>query len=111
MFEQHARSLTLKNNSLEDLMDGQRAMIELLVESEAKALSNEYDLEVPVDPERIPRLQHAIKEFATLIQRGAELHPALSAPEQVKNLFPCSQNPLAIESRIARISDSQPHSD
>jgi hypothetical protein len=106
MFEQHARTLQLKNEALENLIDGQKQAIELQLESESKALENEYFAGVEPSPERIQRLQYAVKSFSKLIERGAEIHPALSAPEPVSNLFPASINPLAIESRIKHLGNS-----
>jgi hypothetical protein len=106
MFEQHARTLELKNEALENLIDGQKRAIELQLESESKALENEYFTGVEPSPERIQRLQYAVKSFSKLIERGAEIHPALSAPEPVSNLFPANINPLAIESRIKHLGNS-----
>ena len=107
IFEQYARGLELKNDGLSSLLEGQRSAIELQIESEALALDDEYFSAEKADPERIQRLQYAIKEFSKLIERGAEIHPALSAPESVKNLFPSMINPMAIESKIHRIEDSK----
>lgn len=104
---QYARGLEIKNNGLENLLEAQQTAIAFQLESEATALNDEYFLGSATDPERIQRLQYAIKEFSKLIDRGAEVHPALSAPESVKNLFPSMINPMAIESRIPRITDSQ----
>ena len=101
------RGLAIKATSLEDLCEAQRSMIELQIESEAKALCADSGS----DLDRILRLQFAIKEFASLIDRGAEVHPALMAPESVKNLFPANLNPLAIESKIHRIENSAPSLD
>lgn len=106
MFEQHARTLELKNEALENLIDGQKRAIGLQLESESKALENEYFIGVEPSPERIQRLQYAVKSFSKLIERGAEIHPALSAPEPVSNLFPANINPLAIESRIKHLGNS-----
>ena len=56
-------------------------------------------------PENIERIKNSIKIFSELIDKGAEIHPALIAPEQVSNLFPDIKNLLGLESKIKRISE------
>ncbi|RYZ84415.1 MAG: hypothetical protein EOP06_18120 [Proteobacteria bacterium] len=102
LVEQYVEGLKTKNDMLKDLRLANRSMLDLQVESEAKAILQEKRQ----SPERLARIQFSIKEFASLIERGAEVHPALSAPESVKNLFPGVINPIAIESRIPRIENS-----
>ena len=50
-------------------------------------------------PERTERLKYAIKTFSELFQNGAEVHPALCAPEQANSVFPEMKNQLGIERR------------
>jgi hypothetical protein len=102
IIEQHVESLQLKNEMLRNLCDAHKEMLDLQIESESKAILKE----TRPDPERLARIQYAIKEFSTLIDRGAEVHPALNAPESVKNLFPGMISPIAIDSRIHKLENS-----
>ncbi len=104
MFEQHARSLALKGDSLEDLLTKQKEMTALLVEHEATALRSKHFASCN-DPEISERLKHAIKTFAELIREGAQIHPALNAPENVQNLFPNFNQLDTISSSTKMISD------
>jgi hypothetical protein len=55
--------------------------------------------------EQIERLKLSIKLFSDLIDRGAEIHPALNQPESVKNLYPKMNNLQALESQIKKIEE------
>ena len=104
IFEEHAKSLKIKNESLEDITKQQKELTSLLIAQESKAIQiknfkNEDDNEV------LERIKHSVKTFAELIQSGAEVHPALSAPESVENLFPNFKKLETISSRIKQIED------
>ena len=86
LFEQHVRSLQIKNESLEDILEGQKKLTEELINQEVTAIKTEHFGEKNEDS--FERIKMAIKIFAKLIQNGAEIHPALNAPEKVQNLFP-----------------------
>ena len=105
IFNEFARGLSIKNDSLEDLKHGQDKMIDLMLANEAKHIEVEFYPDSS-DPEQTERLKHAINTFSDLIQRGAEVHPALNAPEQVSNLFPNFQNLLAIQSKVKQITET-----
>jgi hypothetical protein len=47
-----------------------------------------------------------IKDLAGLIEKGAEIHPALTAPEDVKNLFPDFTKLELIESKQKLIPEN-----
>lgn len=79
--------LEIKNESLEDLRKGMRRAIDVMIENEAQKLKGEH-FKGGTDAEQTERLKLAITTFADLIQKGAEIHPALTAPENVKNVFP-----------------------
>jgi hypothetical protein len=103
MFAEHVNSLKIKNESLEDIRVAQQITIDLMIESEAKHIFSENfggD-----DNEQIERLKNSIKLLSDQIDKGAEIHPALSAPEDVKNLFPKTENFLSLESKIKKLTN------
>ena len=55
--------------------------------------------------EQIERLKLSIKMFSNLIDKGAEIHPALNQPESVKNLYPKMDNLQALESKIKKLEE------
>ena len=103
LLAQQVRSLSVKNESLEDILKAQKAETELMINAEAAHINNEYfknDM-----PENLERIKNSIKIFSELIDKGAEIHPALIAPENVSNLFPDTKNLLGLESKIKRIGN------
>lgn len=105
VMEQHIRTLTIKNDTLEDLQKGNKALINQLVELEANHLQEEY---FPgKDNEKLERIKNSINLFSDLLFKGAEVHPAIDAPEEVSNLFPDATNLIGIESKVKRITDGK----
>jgi len=100
IFEEQLRKLTIKNDSLEDVATAQKSSINKLINDEAIGLfSQHFNNE---DNEQRERIKLAIREFATLIQNGAEIHPSLETPENVKNLFPDYKQLKSIESQVTK---------
>ena len=100
MFEEQARTLKLKNDSLDDILNAQKEIIKNLIHDEAIGLlSKHFNNE---DNEQRERIKYAIREFATLIQNGAEIHPSLETPENVKNLFPDFKQLESIQSKVTK---------
>lgn len=107
ILEQTVRSMEIKNESLEDILENQKKITNILIDNEAQAiLDNNFESS---DHEQLARLKSTIKTFATLIQNGAEVHPSLVAPEKVQNLFPNYKNLDAITSQIKQIEDKSEH--
>lgn len=104
--EQQVRTLTIKNDSLEDILEAQKKETDLLLENEARALIDKH-LENHEDNEQFLRVKESIKTLAELIQQGAEVNPALSAPESVKNLFPDYSKLDQVSSKIKQIGHKE----
>ncbi|WP_320033896.1 hypothetical protein [Halarcobacter sp.] len=103
LLEQTVKSMEIKNESLEDILDSQKKMTNMLIENEAQAiLDKHFD---SIEHEQLERLKSTIKTFAKLIQDGAEVHPSLMAPEKIKNLFPDYKNLDVITSQIKQIEN------
>lgn len=103
LLEQQVRGLKVKNDSLEDILKAQKAETNLMIKAEAEHISSEHFKENL--PENIGRIKNSITTFADLIGRGAEVHPALVAPENVSNLFPDPTKLINIESKIKKIAN------
>jgi hypothetical protein len=102
-FKQYAEGLEIQKEHLETLKKAAKDKIDKDIEAEAKLIQNEYF--TPEDYEQLARLKLAIKEYSKLIQKGVQIKPALTAPENVSNLFP-TYNPLEIlESKIKKIEN------
>lgn len=105
ILQQQVESLKVKNESLKDIKDANEKQLAILVQSEAENLNNEYFQ--GNDNENIERLKNSVKLLAELLQKGAEIHPALQAPESVSNLFPDTKNLISLESKIKKLAAPQ----
>lgn len=103
LIEQHVKSLEIKNDSLEEIQEKQKLALDLMIEAEARSLYNE-NFEGD-DNEQIERLKLSVKMLSNLIEKGAEIHPALNQPEKVSNLFPDMKKLNSLESRIKKIEE------
>lgn len=103
LLAQQVQSLKVKNESLEDILKAQKAETELMIDAEAAHINSEYFKNNA--PENIERIKNSIKILSELIDKGAEIHPALIAPEHVSNLFPDTKNLIGLESKIKRIGN------
>jgi len=101
LIEKHVESLGVKNASLKEIQSKQKEALSLMIDAEANNLYNEnFEGE---NNEQIERLKLSIKMFSDLIDKGAEIHPALNQPESVKNLYPKMNNLQSLESKIKKL--------
>jgi hypothetical protein len=77
----------------------------VLLEMEATYLYQEYFSKEQSDHDQVSRIQHSLKILADEIGKGAEIQPLLTAPEEVKNLFPEMKSLPSIESRVKKIEN------
>jgi hypothetical protein len=104
----HVESLKIKNESLQDIQEKQKEQTDLLIEGEAQQILRiQLGIATPEqEREYLNRVKHSIKTFADLIDQGAQINPALEAPEDVKNLFPDFSKLGSIESRTKQITQT-----
>lgn len=104
LHQEYVRGLKLKNDSLQAIVEAEKQLLSEIINAEAVniALSN-YDGDK--SQETIERVKLTIQQFAEMIEKGTEIHPALQAPEPVKNLFPNFNNLLATESKIKQLQE------
>lgn len=104
LLAEQVRGLKVKNESLEDILKAQKAETEIMVQAEAEHIQSEHFKTNA--PENIERIKNSISIFADLIGKGAEIQPALVAPENVSNLFPDPTNLIGLESKIKKLGPS-----
>jgi hypothetical protein len=101
LIQKHVGSLGIKNDSIKEIQLKQKEALDLMIDAEANNLYNENFK--GDNNEQIERLKLSIKMFSDLIDKGAEIHPALNQPESVKNLYPKMNNLQSLESKIKKI--------
>lgn len=94
--------MDIKQESLTDLVNANKKLLKDLVNQEAENLSQEHNLS---DGEYVQRLVYAINSLANLIQKGAEIHPSLKAPEKTEEAFPDFKMLDSIESNAKLLGD------
>jgi hypothetical protein len=101
---EHIRSLKIANDAKEAVQKGHSELIDATVEMEVANIYDAY-FEGDDSPETRQRISHVIREFADLIGQGCEIHPALLAPENVKNLFPSIDTLMTLESKVPTLKE------
>lgn len=101
IFEAHAKTLELKNESLQILIDAQSQQMKNLLSSEAEAIALKHYSHN--EPETVERLKLSITSIADLVERGAKILP-MNTNEDIQKLFPDSNQTL-IESSIKQIAE------
>lgn len=101
LLEQQARTLEIKNDTLEDLQKGLSKNIDVLVEAETKNLLNQEGIEY--NPEYLENLKYSVKVMAELINEGTQIHPSYIADQAHTLQFPDFSQIDQIESTIKQI--------
>jgi len=102
IFEEHAKTLELKNDALDSIVEAQKQQLKNILQAEAQAIiSEQYNHN---DPETLKRLELSINTTADLIDRGVKILPT-TENESIKELFPDYKNPNLIQSAIKQIKN------
>lgn len=101
IFEQHAKTLELKNDMLSIFVEAQKVQMKNILDAEATAIAKkEYNHE---EPETIERLKLSISTVADLIDKGVQILP-VSKEEDIQKSFPDYKNLNLIESTIKQLT-------
>ena len=101
MMEQQLRALTIRTESMENVLEAQKESLTQLIQVEADHInSTTFKNNIPENTERI---KNSIELFAGLLDKGAEIHPSIGAPEEVSNLYPNMKALPTIESKIKQL--------
>ncbi len=103
IIEQYARERELQNDHKENLVNAHKLLTDMAIDAEASILYKKYYEDGTIDNEQLERLKVSLKLLSEEIAKGAEINPALTAPEEVSNLFPNMKNLPMIESKIGKI--------
>lgn len=103
LVQEQVRSYGLKNDAIEEIKNLHNETIRNLVEIEAKHIQNEhFDV---TNHEELERIKKSVSILSELIYKGAEIQPALTAPEDVSNLFPDATKMISIESKVKKLTE------
>lgn len=100
MFIEHAKTLELKNEALDAIVEAQKIQLKNIAEAEATALAN--GMLNHNDPETIGRLKLSMDIIANMIDKGAKIIP-MTKNEDIQKSFPNYNALDLIESSIRQI--------
>ena len=100
MFEEYAKTLELKNQALEDLVEAQKTQLKHILNSEAEEIAKGHFKSS--SQETIERLKLSIGSISNLIDRGSQILPSSDDKDVIK-LFPDYLNLDLIESKIKKL--------
>ncbi|MBL9115601.1 MAG: hypothetical protein JNJ83_11395 [Verrucomicrobiaceae bacterium] len=104
LIEKLVEAQNVKNEMLEDLRKTMRDSLNTLISAEARRLDENHSKKKG-DPETIQRLTHCVRSLFEMMQQGAEVHPALMAPQEVKDAFPKMDEVLGLPSTTKLLKD------
>ena len=104
IFEAHAKTLELKNDSIQILLNAQNQQIQNLLQAEAEAIAEKnYN---GLDADAVGRLKLSITTIADLLDRGSIILPADKQNTELKKLFPDYSQLSLIESTIKHLKNA-----
>lgn len=102
-----ARALKVEVNFIEHVNMKAKEAVNEIVDTEALAIYEKYfNGENP--HEEVQRIKLTLETLASLIDRGAEVHPALMEPEKAHELFPDFKALNTISSQIKQLEQNTP---
>lgn len=104
IFEQHAKTLELKNEAFDSLVEAQKIQLKNILDSEAQSIAAKNFSHK--DQETIERLKLSITTISELIDKGAKILP-MSQNEDIQKAFPDYSRLNLIESTIKQITEGQ----
>lgn len=91
--EENYRTLNLKNDLLEQLIKANEEATNALIDQASKDLQNDIE---KLSPEDEARLKMTLKELSNMMSKGLEIYASIDAPEEVKDLFPTTDEIKAL---------------
>lgn len=103
--EKMADNLAIEAENKQTLVNANKILTNMMLQAEAQHIYNTYYNTGEIDHEQIGRIKVSIKELSEEINKGAEINPSLTAPEEVRNLFPDMKLLPTIQSKIPQIGN------
>lgn len=102
--EARVRELELSTEAAESLIKAYTEINEKLLEKAVQELAKEHDITSAEDQERV---RAAVKTLSDWMDKGLQIYPSLSAPQEVKSVFPPLERQSLNESEIKMLASSE----
>lgn len=110
ILQKQAEAFGIKNEVLTAMGETAVNALNIIIDAEARRLDEKHS-KAKGDPETIQRLSHSVREVFEMMKEGTEIHPALMAPEEVKNVFPNMSEVLGLPSVTKMLKDKSENED
>ncbi len=104
LLSEQVRALKLSNDATEEINQKRKKATNEIAKQEAEFIYKSFYK--GNDPEQIERIKLALNELAFLYSKGAEVHPNIEAPKEVKEEFPNMKQLEKVKSRIKELPAS-----
>jgi hypothetical protein len=102
IFEAHAKTLNIKNELMQDLVNAQKEQIKNILHAEAEAIASKHYNHN--EPETIERLKLSIATVSELVEKGAKILP-MHNNDEIQKSFPDYNATNLIESTIRQLKE------
>lgn len=105
--EEMLETMRQKNDVGKETIDAFKKMKDIMLDDSVTILEQECDMSI-TDPEESARARRSLDMLAELIDKGVEIYSAIETPEEVKVLFPFSDDsPVIPEGLLKLIEDKE----
>lgn len=110
ILKQQLRKHVAEADAAEAAEESLKKTMNLLYEANAKGVAAQLKLNGEVTPEYLSKIVLSIETLTELVYRGAEVHPAIGAKEEVKELFPKKYPKLSHSKKIESLPEGETES-
>lgn len=103
--EENLRQAQLKNDVLNSVIEANKMYYDKLIDNAATELEQEIP-NVELSNEDKERVKMSIDNLVKLIDKGMEIYASIDAPEEVKDLFPTSDEIKSLSEPLKQLSES-----
>ena len=95
-----------KNAIGQEVIDVFKKMKDKMLDESVSELEQECKMSI-TDPEERDRARRSIETLAELIEKGVEIYSAIETPEEIKVLFPFSDDSPTIPEGLLKLIESK----
>lgn len=93
--EEECRKLKLKNDIIESLKNSYEEMSKAVIDNCIEELKQEIP-DVKLGNEEVGKVKYSLETISKLMEKGLEIYASVDAPQEIKDLFPTSDEMLSL---------------
>jgi len=103
--EEEYRKLKLKNDILENIKNAHAEVLKATIENCVEELKQEIP-DINLGNEETVKLKYSLETISKLMEKGLEIYASVDAPQEIKDLFPTSDEMLSLPTPKKLIEES-----